>query len=290
MKAHLLFLSFSVFTAAAALADKPIDLIIVAGQSNAVGFDADPAQLQPNPLDKDVMFWWRCGDPPPDDHDTMSNGWTTLQPQPAGHPADKKIAQRQYGNFSHPAGGFGPEIGLARTLTATEHEPLAIVKAAFSGTGVRMDWNPTSKEADGACYRALVEETRKAISDGKSKGKTFRIRALAWVQGESDANANDAPLYEKRLGELVEALRKDLEAPEMVALIGVNTNFGNGKNPFMPKIVEAQQALCGHLPHSIYVDTAGSTYANAAHFDTAGTVDLGVRYAKALIRAEAVTK
>ena len=270
--------------------DRPIDLIIVAGQSNAVGFDADPSQLPAYPLDKEVMFWWRCGDPPPDDHDAMSNGWTTLQAQPLGRPADKNVSQRQYGNFAHPSGGFGPEIGLARTLTAREHRPLAIVKAAFSGTGLRMDWNPASKEADGACYRALVEEVRKAVADGKSNGKSFRIRAFAWVQGESDANANDAPLYEKRLGELVEALRKDLGASQMVALIGVNTNFGNGKNTFMPRIIEAQQALCGHLPGSIYVDTAGSTYANAAHFDTAGTVDLGVRYAKALIRAEAATR
>jgi hypothetical protein len=290
MKLLITLCAVSFIAACAFGADTTLDLIIVAGQSNAVGFDADPAQLPADAADKSIMFWWRCGDPPPDDHDTMSNGWTTLQPQSLGKPADKKSAPRQYGNFSHAAGGFGPEIALARTLAATEHHSPAVLKAAFSGTGVRMDWNPTSKDADGACYRALVDETHKAIDAAKAKGITFRIRALAWVQGESDANANDAPQYEKRLGEMIEALRTEFAAPAMIALIGVNTNFGLGKNAFMPKIVEAQKALCSHLPHSVYVDTANSTYANSAHFDTAGILDVGRRYAEALIKLEGLAK
>src|SRR4051794_39675304 len=60
------------------------DLILVAGQSNAVGFDATPAQLPADPADKDVLFWWRCGDPPPDDFDSNGPGWTALQAQPVG--------------------------------------------------------------------------------------------------------------------------------------------------------------------------------------------------------------
>lgn len=286
MHLRSLVLSVLAFVSTHAIAETR-DLIIVAGQSNAVGFDADPAQLPADEHDKDVMFWWRCGDPPPDDHDCMSKGWTTLQFQPRVEPADKKSAPRQYGNFSHAAGGFGPEMGFARTLMAKSPDKLAVLKTAFSGTGVRMDWNPESKGADGACYRAMIEEAHKAIDGAKAKGIEFRVRALVWVQGESDANANDAPQYEKRLGDLVEALRKELKEPAMAALIGVNTNFGLGKNVFMPKIVEAQKALCAHLPRSVYVDTANSTYANGAHFDTAGTLDVGKRYAEALLKLEA---
>ena len=50
--------------------DKKVDLILVAGQSNAVGFDTSPDLLPKNPGDNKVMFWWRCGDPPADDFDT----------------------------------------------------------------------------------------------------------------------------------------------------------------------------------------------------------------------------
>lgn len=88
----------------------------------------------------DVLFWWRCGDPPADEHDSTSGGqWTHLQPQPLGNPMLPKEG-RQYGNFAQAEGGFGPKIGFARELLAKEPgKKLAIVKAAFSGTGLRTD-------------------------------------------------------------------------------------------------------------------------------------------------------
>jgi hypothetical protein len=36
---------------------KDVDLLLVAGQSNAVGFDTSPDQLPEDPADKKVMFW-----------------------------------------------------------------------------------------------------------------------------------------------------------------------------------------------------------------------------------------
>lgn len=270
------------------LAAETRDLILIAGQSNAVGYDAKPSELPADAADKDVLFWFRAGDPPPDEHDTTSGGkWLTLQPQPKGTPAPKTKGPRQYGNFSGPDGGFGPEIGLARALVAKEKKPLAVVKAAWSGTGMAQDWNPADPGPGGSCYRALVSETKAAIAGAKAQGITLRIRALAWVQGESDANATAAPRYTQALGDMIAALRKDLDAPQLIALVAVNTQFGGGKNVFMPKIVEAQQALAAKDPRCAYVDTASATLANSAHFDTAGTLDVGRRFADALVKAEA---
>ncbi len=264
------------------------DLILIAGQSNAVGYDAKPSELPADEADKQVMFWFRAGDPPPDEFDVTSGGkWTTLQPQPKGNPAPKTKGPRQYGNFSNPDGGFGPEIGLARALVAKEKKPLAIVKGAWSGTGMAQDWNPADSGPGGSCYRALVTETKDAIAAAKSQGITLRLRALAWVQGESDASANAAPRYTQALGDMIAALRKDLAAPDLIALVAVNTKFGGGKNPFMPKIVEAQQALATKDPRCAYVDTASATIANSAHYDTAGTLDVGKRFAEALLAFEA---
>ena len=47
-----------------------VDLIIVAGQSNAVGFDTNSEKLRADSSDKKVLFWWRCGDAVPDEHDS----------------------------------------------------------------------------------------------------------------------------------------------------------------------------------------------------------------------------
>ena len=78
-----------------ALAAETRDLLLVAGQSNAVGYDAKPSELPADDADKQVMFWFRAGDPPPDEFDTTSGGkWTHLQPQPKGNPAPKMNGQK----------------------------------------------------------------------------------------------------------------------------------------------------------------------------------------------------
>ncbi len=268
-------------------APRATEVIILAGQSNAVGFDARAEDLPADSVDEKVLLWWRCGDPPPDEHDSTSGGkWTHLRAQPRGEPQAKDLTARQYGNFASPEGGFGPEIGLARTLHTKERKPLAIVKTAFSGTAMARDWNPADAGPGGSCYRALVAETKAAMSAAKAQGLGPHLRALVWVQGESDANEQAAPRYAEALGRMIGALRKDLDAPQLTVLLGVNTQFSNGKNPFVPKIVEAQQALASQDPHCAYVDTAGATIANQFHFDSPGMLDVGARYAAALLQLE----
>lgn len=272
--------------AGACRADEPVDLILVAGQSNAVGYDAKPSELSADANDKEILFWFRCGDPPPDEHDSTSGGkWTHLQPQPRGNPKLPKQG-RQYGNFAQQEGGFGPEIGLARTLRAKQGRRIAVVKAAFSGTGLRTDWNPADAGDGGACYRALVSETKAAIAAAKEQGIPLRLRAFAWIQGESDANARDADNYEKALGDMIASLRKELAAPDLIALLAVNTRFGAGQNAFMPKIVDAQKSLASKDAKSAYVDTSAAPIANAAHFNSAGTLEVGQRFAESLFLLE----
>jgi hypothetical protein len=252
------------------------DLIIVAGQSNAVGYGSPNSKMKVDPTDKETMFWWRCGDPPPDDHDSTSGGkWTHLQAQPRGNPLTK--GKRQFGNFHDPAGGFGPEIGLARQLHSAGGTPLAVVKVAFSGTGFyRKDWNPGDP-----CYTALVNEVKMAVTDARKNGIVMKVRALVWVQGESDVGATAA--YAKALKEMIVALRKNLNAPQMIALIGVNTRFNND-GPDMMALVEAQKAVSKTTPRVRYVDTSGASIANTHHFDANGVLEVGKRFADALLK------
>ena len=269
------------------------DLILVAGQSNAVGFDAYAEELPANPKDSATMFWWRVGDPPPDEFDgTSDRRWTTLQFQPrtpAMTAVDGKKVARQYGNFNKKTkGGFGPEIGMVRTLATKESRPLAVIKTAFSGTSVAVDWNVGLPGKADACYRAMIDETKAAIAAAKSKDITLRPRAFVWVQGESDANAKDAPAYVANLSAMLKSLRTELDAPDLILLLGVNTRFGNGKNAFMPKVVDAQKEVAAALPRTRYVDTVGAETLppSHTHFTAAGTLEVGRRYAEALLSFE----
>lgn len=271
---------------------REVDLFLVAGQSNAVGFDAKPTELSADPIDEKVMFWWRTGDPPPDDHDTSSGGWTTLKPQALGNPKQPRDSkERQYGNFAQAEGGFGPEVGFARTLLAAQPDrKIAIVKAAFSGTGIARDWDPDSDGENGSCYRALIGELKLARAAAEKKGMKLVPKALIWVQGESDANADDAPKYADRLTAMVASIREDIGAPELKALVAVNTQFSLGKNPNMPAIVAAQQEFDARDPLAVYVDTAKAEVVNFAHFGTQGTLDMGRWFAEAFVKLEGATK
>ena len=111
------------------------------------------------------MFWWRVGDPPPDEFDgTSARQWTTLQFQPRTQAMEGDAAKklgRQYGNFNKKTkGGFGPEIGMVRTLATKESRPLAVIKTAFSGTSVAADWNVGLPGKADACYRAMIDFSR----------------------------------------------------------------------------------------------------------------------------------
>ena len=269
------------------------DLILVAGQSNAVGYDAYAEELPADPKDTATMFWWRVGDPPPDEFDgTSARQWTTLQFQPrtpamSGDAAKK--TGRQYGNFNKKSkGGFGPEIGMVRTLATKESRPLAVIKTAFSGTSVAADWNVGLPGKADACYRAMIDEAKAAIAAAKSKDVTLRPRAFVWVQGESDANAKDAPTYVTNLSAMLKSLRTELNAPDLILLLGVNTRFGNGKNAFMPKVIAAQQEVAAALPRARYVDTAGAETLppSHTHFTATGTLEVGRRFAEALLTLE----
>ena len=265
------------------------ELIIVAGQSNAVGFDAKPSELPESPLDAEVPFWFRAGDPPPDRHDTTSGGkWTTLGPMPLGDPMPKnRGVQRQYGNFAQAEGGFGPEMAFARTLLeAQPNRRLSVVKAAFSGTALGRDWDPNDPGEAGSCYRALLEEVKQARQAAKAEGVHLEPTALLWVQGESDARPGEVDRYAERMTAMVKSLREAWRAPELAVLLAVNTQFGLGKNPHMPGIVKAQEAVAAADPRAVYVDTSAAPVVNAAHFSSQGTLDVGRQFAEALVALE----
>jgi hypothetical protein len=293
---HATWVLFTAFLSApldaqGVLAEEVVDLLLVAGQSNAVGYDAKPMDLPADPGDEAVLFWFQTGDPPPDDHDSSSGGqWTTLRPQPLGQPKQPREG-RQYGNFAQPEGGFGPEMGLTRALRREQPgRPLAVIKVAFSGTGLATDWHPDDPGDVGACYRALVANTRIACQALKTLGKTIRPRALVWVQGESDANPIDAPKYQDRLGHLLRSLKRDLEWPELPAFLSLNARFGDGSNPHVAHVIAAQKALDADDPWTIHVDTAEVDTVNAAHWSSAGTLDAGRRFAKALLDWESMMR
>ncbi|TWU56424.1 Mycothiol S-conjugate amidase [Rubripirellula tenax] len=267
-----------------------VDLYIVAGQSNAVGADSDPATLESDVNDSDVLFWWKCGDPPADDHDSSSgDAWLTLMPQHLGDPiTPKNHKTRQYGNFMFTAGGFGPEIGLARQLMSDHGDrphrfpAIAVLKVAFSGTSVENDWSPAQAEQPGNCLGALIEQFGRAKQEAEKLGLTLRPRAMLWIQGESDSAPDRAANYVARLTATIQAIRTTVDQPDLAVRLAVNTKFGPENPEAMEAIVAAQKTVANQIGHCQYVDTSSATIANNAHYDSAGSLLVGEMMADSL--------
>jgi hypothetical protein len=113
---------------------------------------------------------------------------------------------------------FGPEVGIAEALTDTYPETeFFIVKLAFGGVTLYNDfispsgdakYDPTSyanQKEDAAkalmsgetfrpgwCYNELLKIVSESIELLKQSGYEPEIKAFCWMQGESDANSEDA--------------------------------------------------------------------------------------------------
>ena len=266
------------------LTEQVVDLILVSGQSNAVGFDAIATELPPDPRDEQVMFWWRGGATPADSNDSSFNQqWVPLQTQPQGGRTPGRLA-----NFAHSSGGFGPEMGFARTLLdANPDRPLAIVKVAYGATSIN-SWLPGA-----GLYNVMMSELNLAVAQAQAMGIALRPVAFLWCQGETDGNREmPTDSYRWRQESLLDGIRRDLDAPEMIALLGFNTRFGkrwtdrNAPLWNIERIRQAQIQVAESSDYTVRVEDWGVQVVNSAHFGPQGTVNVGERYAAAFLELE----
>ena len=275
---------------AASAGSGPLRVFIVAGQSNALGFNhvreyaagkrPFPEALRHQP---DVLFWdvsRREGE--------VGDAWTTLGVDASG--------------------AFGPELGFAQGLSqrfpATR---IAIIKYAAGGTGIARsadyadyipqlkgfddrgrNWHPQAagREA-GTLYHRLIATVRDALRALDQRGETWELAGFVWMQGEHEAGISPtmADDYDTLLTGLMRAIRGDLKATNLPVLIGeVNSHswaFGN--------VVRRKQAeVCRQDGNAVLVTTTDLSRAGsggAAHFDADGMMELGVRFARVVPEA-----
>jgi alpha-galactosidase len=143
-----------------------------------------------------------------------------------------------YGGFRNR--GFGPELPIGHLLGDYHEEPVLLVKVAFGGCSLSKDMRPPSSGGTtGEKYPQIVKAVKDAIGKlpeivpGHSKEAGHEIVGFFWNQGESDMSPDAAAEYETNLVNLINDLRKDLDAPAMKSVIAI-TGFG-GRNPEIGK-------------------------------------------------------
>jgi hypothetical protein len=227
-----------------------IDIVLMAGQSNMVGWKTSADDLAPRWRGQvKNSFVWQKG------------AWAPLKVE-GGY--QKK--------------GFGPELSFAHAFQETTVNPVGIVKVAENGTFLSREWNP---EAEDALLDRLISEARAAMADSKC-----RLRGLMWMQGEADAiTKEDAGAYLGRFRNLITKLRVRLGCPTLPVIAGL-VNPPEDQCPHASKVRKGLSKT--EMDYVYTVDCSGLTRRkDALHYDVKGISVLGRKFATELIERSA---
>lgn len=129
-----------------------------------------------------------------------------------------------YGDIHH----FGPELGFGHVVGDHEPDQVLIIKTAWGGKSLFKDFRPPSSGGEvGPYYTKMLEEVREALANLKTDFPTYQdqgyeLAGFVWYQGWNDGvdPKNAIPEYEQNLVNLIQDVRKDLNAPNLPVVIG----------------------------------------------------------------------
>lgn len=182
--------------------------------------------------------------------------------------------QRQLADDSY----FGPEVGFAhRIAQALPHDQHIIVKYVASGSYIS-EW-----ASDQPLYQGMLRQFTLLPLPKHSDIASPEISSIIWMQGESDCRSPKlAQAYGKRLTRFVNNLRRDINSPKSLFIIGAV----NPRNPGFPAVEEVraqQQNVHQEVTNTRHVETLDLATFDNTHFSTDGLLELGKRFAESYI-------
>ncbi len=106
---------------------------------------------------------------------------------------------------------FGPEVGIAEKISALDPaKQVYIIKYAYGGTTLSSNWKSPSSKVTGGLYTGAVEYILAQCKKLEEQDLYPIIKAICWMQGESDASGVSYNSYEELERNFVADLRSDL--------------------------------------------------------------------------------
>ncbi|MEO1259235.1 MAG: sialate O-acetylesterase [Bacteroidota bacterium] len=210
--------------------DQKVRVFVLAGQSNMQGYGTiNGFQNTPGTLEDVIQNdaegnWSAVGEP---------GNWNTLDDvslyfENNGNTIRSNVTVGQGANSNL----IGPELMFAHQLDAYYDDPVLIIKTAWGGKSLAVDFRPPSAGGTtGEFYNKMIQivqdVTQNLNTEFPNIGATdFEISGFAWFQGWNDG-ANDSYLqeYESNLYHLVDDVRNDLGVADLPVVIA---NSGHG--------------------------------------------------------------
>jgi len=195
-----------------------------------------------------------------------------------------------YGDYDG-RGCFGPELSFGHHMASSNpDEVIALIKCAWGATNLQYQWRPPSAGGKtGELYTSFI----KAVHDGIAALEPAfvpEISGMLWMQGEADALSDDMYKdYEKNLELFIGDIRKEFKKPVLPFVPAQIADAPAYKPPkWGAEVRQAQTNVAAKVPHTATFQTADYKLVDPSHYDAAGMISIGERFAKAMKELETV--
>ena len=265
---------------------QPIDVIVISGQSNAVG--CTHTNCIPRSIGYSKYQEYMEGYPGIQiayDCWTKDNGPVYYSQNQSKNDTFVKVMLGQGNSLAT----FGPEIGIAETLHEKYDGKLALIKFACGASALKDDW----VHRDSKMYPKLIEYVKKQMQNLVELGYIPTIKALCWMQGEGDAWDGYYQVYYDNTVEFVTNLREDLReycGNKEMAFIDAAILANSKVWQYHRKVNEAKKQFAEDGENNIFIDTnEAGMHTNEepfdspdlCHYDSESEVKLGELFAEA---------
>ena len=185
---------------------------------------------------------------------------------------------------------FGPEVGFAHAISRRfPHKKIKLIKFSAGGTSL-FAWDPdwrlskariTRNASAGPLFEKLIKTIKRHTNI-----KGVRFAGILWMQGEADARyPSSARSYSRNLAQFITALRKELHTPSLAFFVAQVNPPAIKAFPYRNMVRQAQKRSTAGIRNSRLISTEGlEKQSDNLHYNTAGQLALGQRFAKAFIQ------
>ena len=250
---------------------QPVDVVVISGQSNAVGcthINCIQRSISTSKYNeymrgyKDIQIaydsWTK---------DVDNSGSSIFYSQNKSKNDNfVKVMLGQGNSLST----FGPEIGIAETMHEKYAGKLFLIKYACGASNLKDDW--ASK--DSPMYPRLVNYVKLQMQNLKDQGYIPTIKAFCWMQGEGDSWDGYYQEYYQNLKGFVTNLRtefKDLCGNKDFPFI--DAGISNSRDwQYYRQVNQAKKQFADESENNFYIDTIeAGLHTDQEPFDTPDT-------------------
>jgi hypothetical protein len=187
-------------------------------------------------------------------------------------------------NYDRPVSGISLASSFADTwCRQNQEDTIGLIPCAEGGSSLD-EW-----AVDGALFRHAITEAKFAMQSSELTG-------ILWHQGESDSFNGNYKVYYKKLLLIIEALRKELNVPDIPLIIGGLGDFlgkeGFGKHCTEYNLINEELQKFAFEQDNCYFATASDLTSNpdGIHMDAISQRKFGLRYFEAFSNKQHVLK